>query len=189
MRARARSLRALLPHAPTFHVQLLPASRQRLSRSACPRPSAVPPQKKLSAFHLCCRPTCQKPASPRSRAGFAPRTVFHPAENRAAPSAADLPDTASRTAAPPRTASATSAARCKAPASAGSAPHPLPPLPPAPSAAPAAMPTVYPQHRRILVNELRVILKLHHIVVSVRAPHQVRLGAAAHPPDLLQSLD
>src|SRR5258708_1923940 len=36
---------------------------------------------------------------------------------------------------------------------------------------------------------LRVILKLHHIIVFVRAPHQVRLGAASHPPDLLQSLD
>jgi hypothetical protein len=36
---------------------------------------------------------------------------------------------------------------------------------------------------------LRVILKLHQIVVSVRAPHPVPLGAAAHPPDLLQGLD
>src|SRR5258708_40339249 len=153
MHARARILRATHPlhaalhatrHAPchpetTFHVQLLPASRQRLSRSACPRPSAAPPQKKPFAFHLCCRPTCQKPASPRSRGGFAPRTVFHPAENRAAPSAADLPDTASRTAAPPRMPSATSAARCKTPAPPRSAPHPLPPPPPPPPTPPPAL--------------------------------------------------
>src|SRR6266436_4558916 len=159
MHAHARILRATHPvplhatrHAPchpetTFHVQLLPVSRQRLPLPACPRRSAVPPQKKLSAFRSYCRPTCQKPASPRRRAGCAPRAVFHPAENRAAPSAADLPDTVSRTAAPPRTAFAISAARCKAPASAGSTPHPPPPLPPAPSAAPAAMPTVYPAAR------------------------------------------
>src|SRR5258708_19754446 len=134
----------MLPHAPTFHVQLLPASRQRLSRPACPRPSVVPPQKKLSAFRSYCRPTCRRQASPRSRAGFAPRAVFHPAENRAAPSAADLPDTASRTAAPPRTAFATSAARCKAPPSPRSPPRPLPPLPPTPSPPPPPTPTFNP---------------------------------------------
>src|SRR5271166_4491407 len=32
---------------------------------------------------------------------------------------------------------------------------------------------------------LRVVLKLHHVVVPVRAAHQVRLRAPAHPPYLL----
>ena len=32
---------------------------------------------------------------------------------------------------------------------------------------------------------LRIILEFHYVVVSVRAPHEVRLCAATHPPDVL----
>jgi hypothetical protein len=32
---------------------------------------------------------------------------------------------------------------------------------------------------------LRVVLKLHHVDVAVRAQHQLALRAAPHPPDML----
>ena len=32
---------------------------------------------------------------------------------------------------------------------------------------------------------LRIILEFNHVVVSVRAPHEVRLSPATHPPNVL----
>jgi hypothetical protein len=36
---------------------------------------------------------------------------------------------------------------------------------------------------------LRIVLKLHHPQLVVRAQHQVTLRSAPHPPDLLNRLD
>ena len=80
------------------------------------RPVRASPQKdRLPAVRVT---PLSKTSIPAKSCRFRTSAVFHPAENRAAPSAADPPDSASRTAAPPSTASATSAAQYTTPASA-----------------------------------------------------------------------
>ena len=101
--------------------------------------------------------------------------------------AADLPGSASQTAARAGRESARAAVPSPAPGSAGSALRRRRRFPPGPWASRDALPAGSQQFIDQDAPVLRIILELDDVVVAVVAAHQVRLRAAPHAAYLLQS--